>query len=252
MSKGGIKLLMAVIGLGVVIAAVFWWSRKEDTMIKNSSVTIPAVDRVAPAQTQRATLALGCFWGPDGRFGSTPGVIRTRVGYAGGTLENPSYYKLGDHTETIQLDYDPAQISYEELLAIFWESDSSAHKPFSRQYAPIIFYHNEEQRKLAAQSKALQEAECDCQLYTEILPFEKFYLAEAYHQKYRLLQTPEFAREFKAIYPDADDFVNSTAAARVNGYLSGYGTLSALRAEIDGLGLSPAMEEKLLAIVERE
>ena len=68
-------------------------------------------------------------------------MIRTRVGYAGGTTNNPTYRALGDHAETIQVDYDPTQISYEELLEAFWTSHSPTSRPWSRQYASIIFYH---------------------------------------------------------------------------------------------------------------
>jgi peptide-methionine (S)-S-oxide reductase len=176
-------------------------------------------------------------------------VVRTRVGYAGGTKENPTYYSLGDHSETIQIDYDPTQISYEELLAVFWESHSPTGRPWSQQYASIIFYHDEEQRRLAMETRDGEASRLGQELYTEIAPFSRFYLAEDYHQKYRLQQVPELADAFRAIYPDAEDFVNSTAAARVNGYLAGYGTLEALQAEFDDLALSPEAKQKLLEIV---
>ena len=86
-------------------------------------------------------------------------------------------------------------------------------------------------------------------IFTEIIPFSEFYLAEAYHQKYRLQLEPDLLQEFRAIYPDDEDFVNSTAVARVNGYVGGNGTLAALQAEIESLGLSPASQEKLLRIL---
>jgi len=178
-------------------------------------------------------------------------VVRTRVGYAGGTTENPTYYHLGDHTETVQIEYDPTQVSYQELLDVFWAGHDPTRPAASRQYASIIFYHNEEQRRLAQESKERQEARCGCRLYTEIVPATEFYQAEDYHQKYRLQQSSEFMSEFKAIYPDNSDFVNSTAAARVNGYLGGYGTLADLQAEIDGLDLSPAARQRLLDMVSR-
>ena len=176
-------------------------------------------------------------------------MIRTRVGYTGGTTENPTYYNLGDHTETVQLEYDPTRISYQELLDVFWAGHSPDRPAWSRQYASIIFYHDEEQRRLAEASKGQYEAQCGCRVYTEIIPAATFYLAEDYHQKYQLQQSSTFMDVFAAIYPDPVDFVNSTAAARVNGYLGGYGTPADLQAEIDDLGLSPEAQEALLEIV---
>lgn len=176
-------------------------------------------------------------------------MIRTRVGYAGGIKENPTYYNLGDHTETIQIDYDPAQVSYEELLAIFWDSHNATRPPFSPQYKSIIFYHSEEQKRLALESKASEEANSKAKILTEIIPVSDFYLAEDYHQKYYLRTVPDIYKELSAIYPNIDDFINSTAVARVNGYVGGNGTLEVLKKEIDSLGLSPAGKEKLLDLV---
>lgn len=175
-------------------------------------------------------------------------MVHTRVGYAGGTLANPTYSDLGDHSETVQIDYDPAQISYQELLDVFWDSHDPAARAWSRQYASIIFYHNEEQRRLAEESLGRVETRLGKPIYTVIVPFSEFYLAEAYHQKYRLQQRADLLQEFRAIYPEDEDFANSTAVARVNGYLGGNGTLDALQAEIESLGLSPAAQEKLLGI----
>jgi peptide-methionine (S)-S-oxide reductase len=171
------------------------------------------------------------------------------VGYAGGSTANPTYRDLGDHSETIQIDYDPAQISYQELLDIFWSSHSPTARPWSRQYASIIFYHNEEQKRLAEASRDREAASRGSTIYTEIVPFVKFYLAETYHQKYQLQQVPALLREFRAIYPQDDEFVYSTAAARVNGYLGGYGTLATLQADIEDLGLSLAAQQKLVDLV---
>jgi methionine-S-sulfoxide reductase len=176
-------------------------------------------------------------------------VVRTRVGYAGGTQPNPTYYSLGDHSETIQIDYDPTQISYEELLEIFWQSHSPTVRPFAQQYATVVFYHNEEQKRLAMETRDREAITYGTELFTEVLPFTRFYLAEDYHQKYRLQQVPELWAEFRTIYPDDGDLVNSTAAARVNGYVGGYGTRTELEAEIDELGLSLRAQEKLRDLV---
>ena len=175
--------------------------------------------------------------------------MRTRVGYAGGSKANPTYHDLGDHSETIQIDYDPARISYQELLNLFWISHSPITRPWSRQYASIIFYHNDEQKRLAEASRDREAAGLGRPLYTEIVPFSTFYLAETYHQKYRLQQAPDLLREFRAIYPQDGEFINSTAAARVNGYLGGYGTLAALEAGLEDAGLSPAVRQNLLDLL---
>ena len=113
----------------------------------------------------------------------------------------------------------------------------------------IIFYHNDEQKQLAIETKNQLEALLGKQVYTEIVPASEFYVAEAYHQKYYLRQIPELLNEFKAIYPDEADFTDSTAAARVNGYIGGYSTPEALVDELDSLGLSPAAGERLRKIV---
>ena len=177
-------------------------------------------------------------------------MIRTRVGYAGGQKNNPTYHSLGDHSETIQIDYDPTQITYAELLDVFWSSHSPTSRPWSQQYASIVFYHDEEQKRLAEESRDRLAAELGRPIYTEIVPFDRFYLAEDYHQKYQLRGVKALLSEYQAIYPDLGDFVDSTAVARVNGYLGGHGTLAELEAEIDDLGLSPAAQEVLRERVE--
>jgi len=175
--------------------------------------------------------------------------VRTRVGYAGGTKKNPTYHSLGDHTETIQIDFDPEKIPYERLLDIFWASHDPTTKSWSRQYKAVIFYHDEEQKKLAAATRDRLAAKLGTKIHTEILPYEGFYLAEPYHQKYRLRSVRDIMAEYSAMYPLDDDFVNSTAAARVNGYLGGYGSPELVKSEIGELGLSPGASKKLLDIV---
>jgi peptide-methionine (S)-S-oxide reductase len=170
------------------------------------------------------------------------------VGYAGGKTINPSYDDIGDHSETIQIDYDPTKISYGELLDIFWDTHSPTSPSWSRQYMSIIFYHNDAQKRAALASRDREEARLNRKVYTEIVPAEDFYLAEDYHQKYYLQQVPELRKEIQTIYPALNDFINSTAAARINGYVSGYGFLDVLQEQVGSLGLSPAGEKKLLEI----
>ncbi len=101
---------------------------------------------------------------------------------------------------------------------------------------------------MAEQSRDRFAAEIGDQVFTQIVPFSEFYLAEAYHQKYRLQQAPDLLEEFRAIYPDDRDFINSTAAARFNGYMGGYGTVAALEAELRGLDLPADTQERLLEL----
>lgn len=175
-------------------------------------------------------------------------MIRTRVGYTGGKKEDPTYRALGDQSESIEIDYDPAVISYAELLEIFWKSHDPGGRPWSRQYMSAIFYHNEAQKNLAVESRKREEERTHGRIYTEISPASRFYPAEDYHQKYYLRQRPELVRELKAIYPSDDDFVNSTVAARLNGYLALRGPYPALQAELGSL-LPPEESKKLLDIV---
>ena len=176
------------------------------------------------------------------------GISRTRVGYTGGETLDPTYGSMGDHSESIQIDYDPALISYAELLEIFWRNHDPTYHAWRRQYMSAIFYHDEAQKKLALDTMAGEEERRNRKIQTEILPLGKFYLAEDYHQKYQLRQYRELMAEFKRIYPRAIDFINSTAAARVNGYVSGHGTPDGVKANLESLGLSDAGSKLLLEI----
>ena len=144
---------------------------------------------------QMATFAAGCFWGVEEAFTKTKGVKSTRVGYIGGDLRNPTYEDVctdrTGHAEALQLKYDPKEISYEELLDLFW----SIHNPTTKnrqgpdigsQYRSIIFYHTPEQESIAKKSKQELDASKKFQnkIVTEIVPAATFYQAEDYHQKY--------------------------------------------------------------------
>ncbi|MBN2054547.1 peptide-methionine (S)-S-oxide reductase [bacterium] len=174
------------------------------------------------------------------------GVIRTRVGYAGGSTGTPTYRNLGDHTETYQVDFDPSIVTYERLLEEFWKSHDPVGRVWSRQYRSVIFFHSEEQRRLAEVTKQAQETRRGRSLNTVIEPFTVFHPAEDYHQKYRLRNERALVSELLAAYPEQRGFMNSTAAARINGFLSGFGDHRRLRREIAEYGLSEAGQELLL------
>ena len=142
---------------------------------------------------QTATFAGGCFWCSEADFGKVPGVIRVVSGYTGGTGDQPTYGDYADkgHVEVIQVTYDPAKITYERLLDVFWRHVNPTDPGgqfYDRgpQYRTVIFYHNDEQRRLAEASRsALAESgRFRKPIVTEILPASKFYTAETYHQNY--------------------------------------------------------------------
>jgi methionine-S-sulfoxide reductase len=171
------------------------------------------------------------------------------VGYAGGAKENPTYHNLGDHTETLQVDYDPSKISYAQLLELFWEEHDPTSRSWSPQYKAVVFAHDEEQQRLAEESRARIAKKLGKTVHTEVLPYGRFYAAEDYHQKYYLRGHRQILRQFQQYYPQAADLMNSTAAARVNGYIGGHGTAAAYKADIDRLGLSAAAREELEELV---
>jgi peptide-methionine (S)-S-oxide reductase len=173
------------------------------------------------------------------------------VGYCGGTLKDPTYHNLGDHTESIQVDYDPSKMTFDQILDRVWVSHNPCGSSWSRQYMSAIFYDGEAQKKAILASKARLEEKLGKPVKTAVLPLGKFYLAEDYHQKYELRNTAELMKEFASIYPDGKDFVNSTAAARVNSYIGGSGTKEQLKAEIDLLGLSAEGKKVLQKYVTR-
>jgi peptide-methionine (S)-S-oxide reductase len=173
-------------------------------------------------------------------------VVRTRVGYAGGTTAAPTYSRLGDHTETIEFDYDPSVVTYAELLDEFWRAHDPRRHAHSRQYRSAIFYRTDEERREAEESKARIESVIGT-VTTAIESLERFHRAEDYHQKYRLRAHHRLMVEFRKAFPDDDRIVDSTAAARVNGWLDGYGSPDEVRTAASGLGLSDAGTQDLLA-----
>jgi len=179
------------------------------------------------------------------------GVISTTVGYTGGGKENPTYRSMGDHSESVLVEYDPARVSYEELLEVFWSSHDPGSKAWSRQYRNALFYHNEEQKRLALESKKRIAEEYGITVETDVEPAGTFYPAENYHQKYALKNSKMFLAELRAFYPDDEKLTASTAAARINGYLGGYGSVKTFMKEVDLLGLTAEAKKQLLAIIGR-
>ncbi|XP_019764006.1 peptide methionine sulfoxide reductase isoform X5 [Dendroctonus ponderosae] len=184
---------------------------------------------------KKATFGMGCFWANDALFGAQPGVLRTRVGYAGGTTGNPVYKNMGDHTEVIEIDFDPNIISYRDLLKLFWDNhEYGLTTVIKRQYMSLILYHEEEQKRIAELDIEVEAGKRNEKLITEIAPAGPFYPAEDYHQKYRL-QKHKWIMEELNISPD--QLQTSQIAARLNGYLAGVGKLQDLEKDVKVLGI---------------
>jgi peptide-methionine (S)-S-oxide reductase len=157
-----------------------------------TALTSRAAEKPA-AKTEFATIGGGCFWCMEAVFQRVPGVIHSVSGYSGGRTDNPTYEDIcghgTGHAEVIQLEFDPAVISYEKILAIFFD----AHDPTTLnrqgadegdQYRSVIFFHNEAQQQAAARAKIAAQANYQDPIVTEIVPLQKFWRAEDYHQDY--------------------------------------------------------------------
>lgn len=201
-------------------------------------------------QTPAATFAMGCFWSPEALFGSTRGVIRTRVGYAGGQLPDPTYKRLGDHTESVQLDYDPELISFKQLLQLFWSGHNPAKPVWGRQYMSAIFHQDPAQQQQARESLEQQSMGGMFRFPTELWSLERFYAAEPYHQKHYLRRHTDLMKELAGRFADEAALISSTVAARLNGALAGFGEVADLAPELSGLGISEREARRLVAIVQ--
>ena len=144
-------------------------------------------------KTEKAAFGAGCFWHVEEEFSKLKGVIKTTVGYMGGTVKNPTYKQVCNdktgHAEVCQVEYNPKEISYKELLDAFWR----IHDPtqYNRQgpdvgsqYKSVIFYHDEEQKEIAEKSKEEQQKRHNGMIVTKIESAKEFWKAEEYHQKY--------------------------------------------------------------------
>ena len=168
-------LITAVLGLSVILIA--------NTIV------------MAANNLEKATFAGGCFWCMEHPFDEIPGVVSVTPGYTGGQKKNPTYEEVSaggtGHAESVQVVFDPARVTYEKLLNVFWHNIDPTAKDrqfcdFGRQYRSAIFYHNEEQHRLAMQSKSLLEKNKTFKepVVTEIVQATEFYPAEDYHQHY--------------------------------------------------------------------
>ena len=169
---------MAVLGCALSVAPAAWAAKQE-----------------AGQTMEQATFAAGCFWGVEALFRQVKGVVNATVGYTGGHTQNPTYEQVCAHTtghaEAVRVEFDPAQVSYDQLLEVFWNN----HDPTTRnrqgpdvgsQYRSAVFYHTPEQRAAAEAMKQRLQAShrFPGSLVTEIVPAPEFYPAEESHQRY--------------------------------------------------------------------
>ena len=164
-------------------------------------------------------------------------------------MGRPSYHNMGDHTETVQVDFDPLRISYAELLAVFWDSHRPASQSAKRQYWHAVFYHDTQQQQMALASRDRVASQLGRPVRTEVLPLRSFTRAEDYHQKHILKREGALMRELSRIFPDHRDLVDSTATARLNAYAGGYGSPAQLEREIAILGLGSENRARLTRLV---
>jgi peptide-methionine (S)-S-oxide reductase len=185
LKKGDAMKTMILIGLLSVSLILF-------------PLSAPAKDNSNAAKTphlEKAVFAGGCFWCMEHPFDEVLGVISVTSGYTGGQKNNPTYEEVSaggtGHAESVQVVYDPAKVTYEKLLNVFWHNIDPTAKDrqfcdSGHQYRSAIFYHNEEQQRLALQSKTMLEKNKTFKesVVTEIVPATEFYPAEDYHQHY--------------------------------------------------------------------
>jgi peptide-methionine (S)-S-oxide reductase len=196
-----------------------------------------------PGETGTAVFGMGCFWGPDARFGAMEGVVRTRVGYAGGTSRDPSYYALGDHTEVVRVEYDAAVLDYEDLLDVFWSNHNPTSSSGKRQYRAVVLAVDDTQREAARRTRETVRDRLGTPVTTDVEDLGRFYTAEEYHQKYELRSTPVLGDELVDRY--GAGLVESTVAARLNGFVAGHGGPEHRDTLLATLDLRPALLDEI-------
>ncbi|CAI9110911.1 OLC1v1011012C1 [Oldenlandia corymbosa var. corymbosa] len=201
---------------------------------------------IANEQLQTAIFALGSFWRSEAVFGCLDGVVRTTAGYAGGSKPNPEYRSLGDHAESVQIEYDPRMITFKQLLEVFWSSHDSRQvfgqgPDVGNQYRSIIFTNGTEESRLAAISKEREQTRSMGGIVTtQIQPLSSFYPAEHEHQKFELKRNP-FLLQLIGNLPE-EELQRLTLAAKLNGYA----------AELCPTRMQKHIDSKINDIVKRE
>ncbi|KAL4644242.1 hypothetical protein ACB092_02G150400 [Castanea dentata] len=185
-------------------------------------ISEPTRDPPSQQPLKTAVFALGSFWRSESVFGCLNGVVRTTVGYAGGSKSNPEYRSLADHAESVQVEYDPRLISFKQLLEVFWSSHDSRQvfgqgPDVGSQYRSIIFTNGTEESRMAAISKEREQTKSRSSIVTtQIQQLGTFYTAEPEHQKFELKRNPFFLQLIGNL-PE-EELERSSLATKLNGY----------------------------------
>lgn len=206
-----------------------WFTLLVSILLAETALSIRFPDRISqvpidpPKQPLKsAVFALGSFWRSEAVFGCLNGVVRTTVGYAGGSKANPEYRSLGDHAESVQIEYDPKLVNFRQLLEVFWSSHDSRQvfgqgPDVGSQYRSIIFTNGSEESRLAAVSKEREQTKSKSSIVTtQIQQLGTFYPAEPEHQKFELKRNP-FLLQLIGNLPEVE-LESSSLAAKLNSY----------------------------------
>ncbi|WP_240548436.1 peptide-methionine (S)-S-oxide reductase [Paenibacillus lignilyticus] len=204
--------------------------------------------------TQMIALGMGCFWSPDALFGQLAGITRTRVGFAGGTTDNPPRSgHAGDHTEMVEIEFDPAVARLETILNLFWNNHNPANinNYRDRLYNSLILYRDEAQLSViqevmnnrGEQGKGVPETEC--------MPYTVFYPAEDRHQKYFLKRYPDAIAKLRTLFPTEDELTRATLAARLNGIAKGFANMDQIIHEIRTWKISHEEQEEIIDLIKQ-
>uniref|UniRef100_A0A1I8AV57 peptide-methionine (S)-S-oxide reductase n=1 Tax=Steinernema glaseri TaxID=37863 RepID=A0A1I8AV57_9BILA len=191
---------------------------------------------------QKAYLGMQCFWGAESSFAKVSGVLKTRVGYAGGSSAAPTYKSIGDHTEITEVLFDESVVSYAAILDWFFSHhDPTVHR--KKQYQSGILYVDEVQKKIAEEALGAARKKFTGELETYIQPFSQFYVAEDYHQKYWLRSQKDVHEQLQL---SDQELIDSPLAAKVNAFLAGYADFNVLK----NLQKEYNLNEELVAEIE--
>lgn len=195
------------------------------------ALAIPPLDKNVPSKVETATFGLGCYWDAEAQLGVIPGIVRTRVGWGRGA-------------EVVQVDFDPEILSYQVLLERFWGLHNPCANNGSRLYARLIMTHSAAQERLAQATLTQQEKKRGRKVTTLVEPVN-FSLAQDSDQKYYLRNSGRPFTDLSRHFASFRNLVNSTAAARLNGYLAGRGSPGQRQKDLPLLGLSESVLSSL-------